>query len=257
MIVPILGLRAAIDPLASFPERHHVRGGWMVATHCLFPNGDQVAVLVRRDAARGRSIVSDGGAAWEALFAAGMDPDSRPLVTSATAAAEDAGLRFAAGEFFFAEVPDEELPGAIISLANVAQGWVVQTVARAKPATEVTLEGRLLEVLDRQFGPAAVTAGAEVSGDSTRSYEMTAVVRLPAGRVGLFRAVQQHATSLYSCTTAFGDIGRVDRSASRIAVISGQDHWPAADITLLGQSATHILDVERAPELALRRLAAA
>ncbi len=85
---------------------------------------------------------------------------------------------------------------------------------------------------------------------------MTAVVRLRDDKRGLFRTVHQHASSLFACTTAFGDIARADLSSPRVAVIAGLAAWQAADITLLGQSATHIIDVERGPDSALRRLAA-
>ncbi len=252
MAVPISGT----DLLAPFPERWDVQGGIMLNTHCLFPSGDHVSIFVRRDDVRGVSVVSDRGAGWEAAFAAGLDPESRACVRSASKAAEQAGARFENGEFFIASVPDAELSGWITHLANLVQGWVTVLVSRARSADEVSLDSRLLQILDQQFGAAAVTRGAEVLGDSTRPYEMTAVVRLRDDKQGLFRTVQQHASSLFACTTAFGDIARADRSSLRVAVIAGLAAWQAADITLLGQSATHIIDVERGPDSALRRLAA-
>lgn len=241
------------DPLRSFAEQRSIGSAVVIDTHCLFPNGDHVSIVVHHDAGKPKSIVSDGGSWWEAMNAAGFDPDANHIVRAATEAATSAGFQFAGGEFNAREVSDEELSATIIILANTVQAFVARAVARMRPR-EASLDAKLLATLERRFGPPAVTHHAEVSGLSSRAYPMTALVKLSRGRVALFRTVTPYPASLYACTAAYGDIARAGSDDPRVAVIERQEAWPAADLALLGQTATSILDLSRSPEAALGHL---
>jgi hypothetical protein len=246
------------DPLHPFPERWVADGGAVViSTHCLLPSGDHVTVAVKRDERSGLSFVSDYGCAWEAVSAFGADPDSSRLVNDARRSAQGADWRFSRGLFYVSDVPDHRLPGTIIALANHVQSWVARTATRHVQITEAALDATLLLALERRFGPAAVTREPIVPGDSTRDYTLTATVKLDDARVGLFRTVSVHTGSLYACHAAFGDIARARPDWPRVAVLADQTLWLAPDLVLLGQEATHILDMSRSPDALLLRLAEA
>ena len=243
------------DPLAIFPERWADGETQYLSTHCMFPSGDHVVVGVRRDAGRGTSTVTDAGCGWEAIAAAGLNPDSATVIREAMRTAEAAGLHFGAGEFYRPAVPDAELAAMVLILANEVQGCASRVIARARQAPPPMLEDRLVEVLEREFGAGAVTRDAEVLGESTRTYAVTAAVSLRDNRLGLFRAVSPHAASLFACHSAFGDIARLPKAPIRVAVVDSLDDWPAADANFLMQVSTHILDMNRNPQRAVHRLA--
>ncbi|WP_207553521.1 hypothetical protein [Teichococcus deserti] len=153
-------------------------------------------------------------------------------------------------------IKDALLPGYIIHLANRVQAWVASQVARITHNHDVDLDTRLLEILDRIYGEKVVGRTVEVNGDSTRLYSMSAVVALPDNRTAIFRTVVDVPQSFFACHTAFGDIALAHPDSERIAVISAKQRWTSADLSLVGQTATHIVDLDSQPEYELRRLAA-
>lgn len=242
------------DPLALFPDRTEGDGETRLSTHCLLPNGDHAWVAVRRDATRRISTVSDGGCWWEAIHAAGLDPDTPSAVKAAEASAADSGFHFKHGEFYLRDVPDEELPGTVIVLANTVQSLVARAVARMRPR-EASMDAKLIRTLELQFGPKAVAHHIEVTGDSSRTYQVTAAVQIAKGRRALFRTVTPYPASLFACTAAFNDIGRAGPRDPRVAVIDHQEEWASADLSLLAQTASHILDLSKPAGPTLTRIA--
>ncbi|WP_424139979.1 hypothetical protein [Roseomonas chloroacetimidivorans] len=244
----------ADDPFALFPERWEGRDGVHISTHCMFSNGDHVGILVRQDR-KGRSFVSDNGCAWEALAAAGLDPDTGRLVTDARNYAEAHGIAFSAGEFFARDVDAEVLSGHVMHLANTVQSWVALHVSKISHVGSLSLDDRLLFALDRVYGHQVVGRHLEVAGDSTRTYEMTAVVTVAENRSAIFRTVAPVPASFFACHTAFADVALARRKDIRVAVIEGSERWQSADLALLGQAASHVIDLDRNAETAFRRLA--
>ena len=149
------------------------------------------------------------------------------------------------------------MPGVVITLTNDVQGWVAQTFARQIERADAELDEALLLALQRRSGPTTVSREANVVGDSTRHYSMTTKVRLSGERFGLFRTVRSHAAAIYACHAAFGEIARGQPDWSQVAVVADQQIWAAPDLTLLGQEATHLLDMSRSPDATLARLAEA
>lgn len=255
MTIAIKGSQIDNGFLSLFPERWKVGDGVLLSTHCMFPNGDQVVVMVRRDP-RGHSILSDNGSAWKALDAAGLDPDQGRILRDAYKHALSHGLSFEAGEFFMRHVEDHLLPGNIIHLANTVQSWVASQISKINHDGNLNLDDRLIMVLEKIYSEKLIGRDLEVPGASTRLYSMSALVSLGNNKVGIFRTVTEHWQSFFACHTAFGDIALAEPKSKRVAVIEQQQNWASSDLALIGQTATHIIDLDRQPDAELRRLAA-
>lgn len=241
-----------LDSLA--PYSSVIRGdlGYTVATQCLYPGGDAVAVTVLGD--QGRFRITDHGAGHAALQAAGVDnPGS--FVRRATKLAEDRGLVFNDGQFLLDEVDAGQLGAAILLVANASQLWVQDVLIDVSRRVERDLRERVFDCAKQIFSAERVVRDMALSGESTKSYTVTQVVRLAGERLLLIEALTHHPNAIAAQYLKFADIGRAHTDWAREFVVEQRASWKAEDLNVLAEVSDGILDIETALEPLRRRYA--
>ena len=113
-----LVIRSSSRRWCPYTTCRQVDGGTLVTTQCLYPGGDGVSVVVGQGA--GGYRVSDDGAGWEALLAAGMEVSPSTHGKRARSIAETMGVEFRSGSLIADVIADTQLGAAIVIVANAA-----------------------------------------------------------------------------------------------------------------------------------------
>lgn len=226
--------------LAGFTGLRPDHGGIAVATHCLYPGGDGVAVHVDIEAAGYR--VSDDGGGWTALLQAGIDPSPSQL-RRAHAVADEGGVSFRDGAFITDEIGESQLGAAILMVANASQRWARDVLDEQGRRVERDLKRRVFEQLKRIFPAHAIEQDRSIVGDSTKSYHIAQTVKL-VDCLLLIEPVANQANALAATFLKFSDIGKAQPDWPREAVIQGKSSWKAEDVNVLTEVSTGVSDIE-------------
>lgn len=217
----------------------HRASGSFIRTPLMYAGGATVVVRIEEDG--GRFFVSDVGIGLQEaeLMGAGS-----MYAKPARSIAEEAGVRFDNQAFFVLEASRDQLPGAIVTIANCSQ----QAVMRAADAlAEKTFEDRKTRLFDKLvtvFDAKAVRKNAEVVGASTQHWPVAAIVTLPGLKPTIFEPVTKHPNSIAHASMKFGDIALLKNDApQRVAVVPNKKELGAL-LTVLSRSANVIDDNE-------------
>lgn len=165
--------------------------------------------------------------------------------------AEESGVDFDKRAFTLRGIGREQLPGAVIALANCAHSAVTlavhkQTVLDAKEA-----ERRLFDRLKRLFG--LTEEHKIIKGASGTDWDVDAAVTVN-GRQVLFEAVGTSKQSIYAAVAKYHDIARLPEAPVRIASVSKREELGSM-LGVLSQAASVIETAT--PDDTVIRLAAA
>lgn len=217
----------------------HRASGSFIRTPLMYAGGATVVVRIEEDG--GRFFVSDVGIGLQEaeLMGAGS-----MYAKPARSIAEEAGVRFDNQAFFVLEASRDQLPGAMVTIANCSQ----QAVMRAADAlAEKTFEDRKTRLFDKLvtvFDVKAVRKNAEVVGASTQHWPVAAIVTLPGLKPTIFEPVTKHPNSIAHASMKFGDIALLKNDApQRVAVVPNKKELGAL-LTVLSRSANVIDDNE-------------
>jgi hypothetical protein len=233
-------IREVVEAVArEIVAADHRASGSFIRTPLMYPGG--ATVVIRIEQGDDRFLVSDiglGNREAELMGAGSMY--QRP----ARAIAEEAGVRFDNEAFFVIEASREQLPGAVVTIANCSQ----QAVMRACDAlAEKTFEDRKARLYDRLvqvFEPKAVKKNFEIVGASTQRWPFAAVVSLPGHRPTVFEPVTKHPNSIAHASMKFGDLALLKNDAPhRVAVVQNKSELGKL-LTVLSRSADVIDDSE-------------
>jgi len=223
--------------------------GHFVKTPLIYPGGSSVVVQVGDTG--NQFIVSDYGM--------GADEAELMGITHATfakfahAIADATGTRFDNHSFFVMEATREELPGAIVAVANASQAAVTHAVFKLADKSEQT-DALLFARLETVFRPrgANVIRQAKVVGFSTTPWRVDALVR-SHGKLTIFEAVSKHPNSINAAATKFFDIARTEDAPARFAVVHNKREL-GTYLNVLSQAGNVIED--SMPDEAIAALAA-
>ena len=215
--------RAAISPsFAALVDRvareivatQHRPDGSFVRTPLLYPNGSTVVVKLHESG--DRYFVSDMGLGYQEAELIGA---SSIYSRHARIIADNAGIRFDNQAFFVVEVGQDQLAGAVTTIANCSQEAVAMAAYRLSERRFADDAERLYERLVGVFTRAKVAKDAEITGSSTTKWPVTALVRPAADRAAVFEPVRRHHASIAHVTMKFQDIKLLERPPSRVAVV--------------------------------------
>lgn len=227
---------------------HHRGGSSFISTPLLYPSG--ATVVVRIDDGHPTFFVSDFGMGYnEAEMMGGGNIYSRHART----VADIAGVGFDNQAFFVIQASREQLPGAVVTIANCSQE-AVAIVAHRIAERRISDESEFLyQRLESLFSPKAVTRDAEIVGASNTKWPVAALVQL--GRRGaIFEPVVNHRTSVVTAAAKFHDIARLEHSPARVAVVHKKADF-GTYLGVLSQAASVIND--DASDAAYRKVAEA
>jgi hypothetical protein len=192
------------------------RDGCYITTPVMYVSGAFVLVRVERS---GRDyLVSDFGAGCEEARLMGGEPTFRRV---ARTVAEAAGVGFDSFAFFALLVSEDQLPGAIASIANASQEAVNVTALKLAERTHRDDNEVLFERLAGIFSPRSVARDAQLVGASNTQWHVSSLVSVE-GRQVAFEAVSKHPNSIVFAATKFGDLARLNRPPGRVAVVASK-----------------------------------
>jgi hypothetical protein len=235
---------------------HHLNGSF-IRTPLLYPSG--ATVVVRIEQGDDRYFVSDWGLGHQEteLYGAGTFylRHARPI-------AEKAGVGFDNQAFFIMEATRDQLPGAIVTIANCSQEAAIRAAdALAEKTFEDNKERlfeRLVSVFAKTVGPTnkVVTKNVKVTGYSSTEWQIATLVRLPGSQMQtIFEPVTKHHNSVAHATMKFHDIALLGKDApSRVAVVHNKQEF-GTYLQVLSQSAS-VID-ESVPDATIIGLAKA
>jgi hypothetical protein len=240
-----------VDSVArELVSARHRPDGSLINTPLLYPNGSTVVVKVHE--AGQRYFVSDMGLGYQE---ADMMGAGTIYSRHARIVAENAGVRFDNQAFFILEASRDQLPSAIVTVANCSQEAVIIAAFRLSERRSLDDAERLYERLVGVFTRTRVVKDAEIPGYSSTKWPITTLVRPDGGRrVSVFEPVRNHHTSIAHVTMKFQDLKALEQPPNRIAVV----HRKAEFGTWLGvitQSAS-VIDAD-VPDETYARLARA
>ena len=192
----------------------HRPNGAFITTPLMYPSGS--LVLVRVDAlGRDRYFVTDMGNGY---LEAEMMGYSLIFGRNAKSVAEQAGHHFDHHVISIMDIAQDQLPGAIISIANASLQAVTLTAykhseKRVAEEAELLYE-RLVKVFTRQH----VSRDVPLIGASDTRWRVSNVVRIEQ-KTTVFEPVSNHANSVTTAATKFHDLARLEDPPNCVAVV--------------------------------------
>jgi hypothetical protein len=227
----------------------HRTGGSFIRTPLLYPGGS--SVVVRIEEGDHRFFVSDFGLGFQEaeMMGAGL-----MYARSAHPIAAAAGVRFDNQAFFVLEASREQLPGAVVTIANCSHEATIRAADALAEKTFEDSKSLLYDRLVKVFTPKIVSKNVEVTGASTQKWRVAAIVNVPNERPTIFEPVTKHPNSVASASMKFGDIALREDAPSRVAIVRNRAEFGPL-LTVLSRSANIIED--DVPNERLRQLAKA
>jgi hypothetical protein len=228
--------KALVDDVAQMiVATEHRRGGSFIRTPLLYPSG--ATVVVRIEDGSDRFFVSDIGLGHQEAEVMGA---GTLYARNAHAIAGAAGVRFDNQAFFVLEASHEQLPGAVVTIANCSQEAAIRAADALAEKTFEDNKTRLYERLVTLFERKAVAKNVDVLGSSTQVWKVVALVSLPHIRPTIFEPVTKHPNSVAHASMKFGDIAlRKDNPPQRVAVVKKRGEFGSL-LTVLSRSANII-----------------
>ncbi len=196
-----------------------------------------------------RHFVTDMGSGY---LEAEMMGTSLIYARNAKTIAEETGLHFDLHAFSIIDVSRDQLPGAIITIANASQQAVAVTAYKQSEKKFAEDAELLYERLIKVFTRLLVNRDVSIVGASNTSWHVANVVRLER-KLTVFEPVSKHPNSITTATTKFHDLARLDDPPNRVAVVENKERL-GTYLGVLSQAASVI--VRDVPDTTLRRLAA-
>nr|WP_201728750.1 hypothetical protein [Acidocella sp. C78] len=184
----------------------------LVSVPSFYPSGAGaiVSITVEGNAFR----VSDLGFGYRESKMVGAEV---VFVRRAKKAADRIGVQFL-DRSFSAIATFEQLAATITDISGVSTETTHQAVARIQNEGEGEVASHLLEKLTALFGASNVESIPDFRGASSREWDITAVVK-KGKQTAAFKAVGNHAMSVYYAHAALNDIALLKNAPKTISVV--------------------------------------
>lgn len=231
--------------LTSTDRQARTRDGELrFETTTLLPGGGLISVTLRPDADGYR--VSDGGAGRAALLALGVQDLGRGDARRGHDLAEAYGLAFDGEGFSLSSVSADQATAAVAYVAEACRAWCAGALEARARRTERDVAERTVERLRRLSPGVQLDTDRELLGASTKRHRFDIVATLPKDRLAVFEIVSTAPVSIASTHMKFYDLMQVNPDWPREAVADDLSLWPAADIAVVQQVASHVRGLDRA-----------
>jgi len=226
-------------------------GSIRLVTQCLYPSND--AVRVRVIGGSNSFQVSDDGGAMEETSAAGY-PTGAAHRTIARLVSRQ-GLNFKNGIIFSPTVSEQELPAAILLVANLSKEATHWCFDHLKLGASRNFRGLLRDLLDRHYNM-EIQHNAPVVGRSNKQWHFDHLLHGPDKKRILIDPVVNDASSVNARLAAHLDVRSLgDPGTLQRIVYDDRQEWTSSDLTLLSMGAP-VVPFSRARETVERLMAA-
>ena len=224
----------------------HTSARSLIWTPLTFPSGSFVGVRLTNGG--GTYSLSDMAMSYEETRNVRAQ---RAFNRHAPKLAEESGVDFDKRSFLLSGIEREQLPGAVITLANCALSAVTLAVHKQSVLDAKESERRLFERLQRLFGHAE--EHRIITGASGTDWDVDASVMVH-GRQVLFEAVGSSKQSIYAAVAKYHDIARLPEAPVRIASVSKREELGSM-LGVLSQAAS-VIEASTPDDTVMRLVAA-
>jgi hypothetical protein len=214
----------------------------LVPTTTMLPSGSLVTARVI-ETASGRYSVSDDGAAQDDLMAAGHPRLSSGDRRKGSEIAASFGLRFVGDGFHAESVDTDQLPAAVVYVAEATRRWVSEIIEVAGQRRDAGIVADVEERVRRALPNVGLTRERELVGASSKRHRFDLVAELGRDRLAIFEIVSPHPNALSAVHLKLFDIMTSHPEWPREVVTNRIDAWPSADMVLLSGVASHVRDL--------------
>jgi hypothetical protein len=212
----------------------------------LYPDGS--CVTVRIDQIPDGFRVSDNGFAYREIEAVGYEGS---FARTANIAAEREGV-LAGKRSIYVDAAGDELFRAMCDVATASWRVAERVYERITEDSAFQIIDEFRQRLCKVFGPASVREDREISGFSSKKWEVSAIVDTPGSAI-VFQIVTNHPNSIYKTVTLFHDLALLPKAPRLVSAVSTKAEF-GNNITLLSQVG-HVIELS-APDETLVRAAA-
>lgn len=223
------------DALAPLQNMTATKEHTAVATHCLYPSNAAVTVFISGGGKDGATVSDDGGAIDElSTHNRIVDRPDRFLARFC----RPVGLEAKQGKIISPVVPFEQLPSAVVFVANASAAAARWGFEHIKYRRRRDLRKELHALLVGRFTEEMVFE-SRLQGKSSRSYRFDQIVRLGEDRKLIIDPVAPDPNSINAHAIAHMDVGQLeDERIIQRLVYDDEEEWKAADLNLLQMAST-------------------
>lgn len=231
----IFDLKQVLTAVAAEPSE-----GTRVETTTLLPGGGVATVSVRPT---GKDyVVSDEGAARHAMLALGLMDFTRGDVRRARVIAEERGLTFQGDAFSVGEVSVGQMTAAIAYVADATRSLVAYALETRSERGHRDLVSRTADRLRDLLPGVQLDTERELLGASTKRHKFDLVMPLSGERFAIFQTVTPVAASIAPAHLKLYDLREAHSEWPREVVVDDLAVWPAEDLAIMQQVASHVRD---------------
>lgn len=206
-------LREAVEVAAKGLVRvREIGNECLVSVPSFYPSGAGMVVSITEEGDGFR--VSDLGFGYRESKMVGAEA---VFVRRARKAADKMGLQFL-DRSFSAFATTEQLTATITDISSISTETTHQAVARLQNEGESDVASHLVEKLTSLFGAPNVESIPNFRGASSREWDITAFVK-KGENTAAFKAVGNHAMSVYYAHAALNDIALLANAPKTISVV--------------------------------------
>ena len=237
------------DVVRRLVSARHFTGGSVISMPVTYPSGSSVNVEVTIQ--NGRCFVSDMGGAYNEAEMLGA---SRYFRNEATRVAEFCGIRFDGRDMFVAEVPVDNVRGAIVTVSNASAEAIIASAYKHAERNNVDAKDELYERLASIYRGKEIEKDAKLIGSSNHQWRISILVRDKAYQ-WMFEPVTGNYITVVGTTAKFHDFARMENAPYCVAVVKSQadlgDYWG-----LITAASSKVLAMSE-PDSAFKKLLAA
>lgn len=229
-----------IKALVSLNHCRPVSDGYEVTTHCTFPSGTHIRLLIK--GGKDSFLVTDNGASLEETELAGFPA----AFFSFYRFAKQHGLKFSPPELYVEQVSYDLLPAAIITLANAAKEMTQHYIEQRKFLKKRDFKNELKYFLTDTFKK-QVTHEFLITGHSTKKHRFDHAIKGDAGGVLLIDSVVKEPSAINACIVSNIDVKQLNDPAIKQRIIyDDKEKWGSENLSLL-KVAAMTLPFSKAP----------
>jgi hypothetical protein len=205
-------------------------GTAFITTPVTYPSGAHS--LVRIDGMNNRWFVSDDGYGSQE---ADMMGASTTFKRVARIVAERAGIGFDQKFLFVVEATRDELPGAVVAVANASAEAVRRTAMRVEELRYAASRALFDERVETTFRGATIVKQPEILGESGRAWEFSAGIERGGNIIYLLDLVRPRPSAVYATVSKFTDMKSVLHGPKGAAILTDYDRTDPHLISLLSK----------------------
>jgi hypothetical protein len=241
---------AAAEVARALVSTQASEGAAFVSTPVTYPSGAHA--VVRLDGMGDRWFVSDDG--YGSLEAELMNA-SMTYRRVAPVVAERAGIAFDQRALFVVEATREELPGAVVTIANASADAVRRTAIKVEEIRYAASRAVFDERIEATFRGEKIIRQPEVVGASGKLWEFSAGIEHQGNVIYLLDLVRPRPPAVYATISKFTDV-RPDAERKGAAILADIDRTDPHLVSLLSRVVGIAIPANAPVEIWRRQLAA-